>query len=516
MSPQPHFVTPTKGGVQNQKLFMRTTTFITLFVLHASLLTKLVAQNDTTNYYVETGGLAATSAQTPFWLRANQFGTVPLQNPFVFIKTGGQTKLGKNPRKPQLYLQGELFANLGKTSQLILPAAAATFRYRRFEAYVGRRKEFFGLGDTLLTSGSYAWSGNALPLPKIQVGTRGFVPLGFTKGLFAIHAMMAHGWFINADSVKNSYLHQKAVFVRLGKPTWKVHFYAGVHHVAQWGGQWRNPVPGSIFTLENGKLSSDLPTFLSVLAASEPTTAYATIYDALNRTGNQLGSIDFSITYKHSKGNWLFYLQHPYEDKSGVLFANFPDGLYGIRWKNVKTTNNIIFIKQLTLEYLTTMDQSGYDFEISNRRFNGADEYFINLQYQEGWTYQKRVIGTPFITRRWDTRPKWYTIEGGNVQITTNMISNNRVQLLHLGLMGILKPNINFRLLASQSLNFGRPMLTDPAFPLAQFSGILELSKTIKALRGVDIQAAVSVDRGPWLPNNTGLRIGIKKSGFVF
>lgn len=474
----------------------------------------VTAQNDTTHhktsYFAEAGGMAATNSRTPFWMRANQFGTVPLDNPFAFVRLGGQTTLGTDPRKPQLHLQAELVANAGKTSNVLLPAAAATLRFRKFEIYAGRRKEFFGLGDTLLTSGSYAWSGNALPLPKIQIGTRGFVPIGFTKGLFAVHATYAHGWFINADSVRGSYLHQKAVFFRLGKPTWKVHFYAGVHHLAQWGGQWRNPVKGSNLTLADGKLPSDFSAFLSVFRASEPpATSSVSVFDALNRTGNHLGSIDFAMDYQGAKGNWLFYHQHPFEDKSGVFFINFPDGLYGIRWKNNAVTSVPFQIHRITAEFLTTMDQSGFNITINRRRFDGADDYFVNYQYQEGWAYQHQVLGTPFITRRWDTRPEWYPIKGGPVQNTT--ISNNRVQLLHIGLSGNLPAGVQFRVRASQSWNHGRPVLTDPSFPLLQFSGVLEISKQLNSLKGITLLSAITLDNGAWLPSNVGLRIGIRK-----
>lgn len=470
------------------------------------------AQSDTTHrntsYFAEAGAMAATNSRTPFWLRANQFGTVPLENPFAFVRLGGQTTLGTDPRKPQLHLQAELVANAGKVSNLLLPAAAATLRFRKFEIYAGRRKEFFGLGDTLLTSGSYAWSGNALPLPKVQIGTRGFAPIGFTKGLFAVHAMMAHGWFINADSVRGSYLHQKAVFFRLGKPTWKVHFYAGVHHVAQWGGQWRNPVKGSGLTLENGKLPSDFSAFFSVLRASEPAaTSTVSVFDALNRTGNHLGSIDFAMDYQGTKGQWLFYHQHPFEDKSGVFLVNFPDGLYGFRWKNNTVSSSSFHINRVTAEFLSTMDQSGFDITINRRRFDGGDDYFVNYQYQEGWAYQQRVVGTPFITRRWDTRSEWYNVKGGPVQNTT--ISNNRVQLFHIGISGKFLEKLEFRLLTSQSWNHGRPVVTDSAFPLYQLSGLMEIKKELK--KKMSLYLTATLDKGIWLPNNIGAQLKIRK-----
>lgn len=479
------------------------------------LSTLCVAQEDTTRLFVEAGGVAATSQRTPFWLRANQFGTVPLENPFVFVKAGGQALIGKNPRKPQLHLQTEIVANAGHTSLVVLPVAAATFRYRRFEAYVGRRKEFFGFGDTLLTSGSYAWSGNALPLPKVQVGTRGFVPLGFTKGLFAVHAMMAHGWFINADSVKNSFLHQKAVYIRFGKPTWKVHFYGGVHHLAQWGGQWRNPVKGSIVTLDYGKLPSDLAAFISVFKASESTNVNSiSIFDAANRIGNHLGSIDLSTVIHSKSSEWLLYIQHPYEDKSGVVFINMMDGLYGLRWKDKNNNLTSTFrLRQFTVELLNTMNQSGFQADIGRRLHEGADDYFTNYQYPEGWSYRNRIIGTPFITRRDDARPEWYSVKGGRQNEQQPMpISNNRIQMLHVALLGTIGTDIHFKCLASQSWNYGRPQYQDPVFPLAQFSGLFQLSKSLKKYPKIVICISLALDKGLWLPSNFGGKISLKRS----
>lgn len=477
--------------------------------------TQCVAQEDTTRFFVEAGGVAATAQRTPFWLRANQFGTVPLENPFVFVKTGGQTTLGANPRKAHLHLQGEVVANAGRSSSFILPVASASFRYRRFEAYVGRKKEFFGLGDTLLTSGSYAWSGNALPLPKVQIGTRGFVPLGFTKGLLAVHAMMAHGWFINADSVKNSYLHQKAVYLRLGKSHWKVHFYGGVHHLAQWGGQWRNPVKGSNQTLENGKLPSSFSDFLSVFRAAEPTNPDAvSIMDALNRTGNHLGSIDFAITYTLPKAKWSFYHQHAYEDKSGVFFVNFPDGLTGISWQAIKQPEHSIHITRVTAEFLSTMNQSGFTIQINKRRFDGADDYFVNYQYTEGWSYKQRIIGTPFVTLRADARPEWQNVKGGTYQKAE--ISNNRVQALHLSLYGKIYATTSFSLKASPSWNHGRPIFTDYIFPITQLSTALEINHLFKKSKGLSLHTLLAYDMGKWLPNNLGFRISLKKQGIGF
>ena len=67
--------------------------------------------------------------------------------------------------------------------QFLIPVAYIKAKFGAFEIYAGRRKEIFGLVDSTLSSGSYIWSGNALPMPKIQISTPNFVSLPYTKGL---------------------------------------------------------------------------------------------------------------------------------------------------------------------------------------------------------------------------------------------------------------------------------------------------------------------------------------------
>lgn len=65
---------------------------------------------------------------------------------------------------------------------MIVPEAYLKARWGIFELSGGRRREIVGLLDTTLSTGSYAWSGNALPIPKIQLEIRDYAPIGFTKG----------------------------------------------------------------------------------------------------------------------------------------------------------------------------------------------------------------------------------------------------------------------------------------------------------------------------------------------
>ncbi|KQS26658.1 hypothetical protein [Dyadobacter sp. Leaf189] len=57
------------------------------------------------------------------------------------------------------------------------PQAHATLRFRNWELFAGRKKRWIGLADSTLGTGSYAWSTNALPIPKVHLGTTKFVAM---------------------------------------------------------------------------------------------------------------------------------------------------------------------------------------------------------------------------------------------------------------------------------------------------------------------------------------------------
>ncbi|NBB22831.1 hypothetical protein GVN20_25975 [Runella sp. CRIBMP] len=470
----------------------------------------VVAQTDTTlrktSYFAEAGGMAASNSRTPFWLRANQFGTVPLENPFAFVKLGGQTTFGTDSRKPQLHLQAELVANASKTFNVLLPTAAATLRFRKFEIYAGRRKEFFGLGDTLLTSGSYSWSGNALPLPKIQIGTRGFVPISFTKGLIAFQVTYSHGWFGSQDSSLKSYLHQKSLYVRIGKS--KVKFFAGIIHNVQWGGRARFL---SKSLSSNGLYPSSFKDYLYLIVAKPPQGANYSSHDLMNQLGNHLGSIDFAVEINSNiKWDVLLYHQHPYEDKSGLVFINFPDGLYGIRLNNKsKVSASFFHLEHFTLEYLTTMDKGGNIREDLLNRYE-PDTYFNHGQYTGGWSYQQYVIGTPFITRYMDTRKELIDPRYLTKSLRHNIISNNTVTMLYLGLQGKFRNLIKAETKLAFSQNFPQ-YFRKISNQANQFSGFFQLSFPYPK-KGMELKTAISADFGNLYSSNVGGMISLRKT----
>lgn len=480
---------------------------ITIFLLGGTL----YAQQPTSSvqFSTEVSAMASSARRTPFWLRANQFGTVPLIAPAGIVRLGSTGVFRRDStRKSWLFGYGvEVVGNGGPNNKVLLPAAYAKIGYGSMELVIGRRKEVMGLVDTTLSSGSYSWSGNAMPITKIQIGTNGFAPLHFTKDLIAINAFFAHGWFPNTDSIQNSYLHQKAVYGRIGKPNWKVKFYGGILHNAQWGGKSNYLSPKQAV---NGKIPSSFKDYLSVIIASQ--NASGTDYafpDVINLVGNHLGNMDIGTEIKLKRYTVLGYYQHAFEDKSGLALVNLPDGLYGIRLQNLTHPANRFFtLRTVTVEYLTTQSQSGSTVKIASKKYEGIDDYFNNIQYIDGWAVQDRIIGTPFITRYKDTKAEWDThLVRKNLG---NMINNSLVSLYHFALLGELRSGATVEARISLSNNYGTHWKRFPG-DVMQSSSLIRFNMPVTWLGGGTLGINLAVDKGALYDDAIGGIISFKK-----
>jgi hypothetical protein len=464
-------------------------------------------------YQVEVGGLAS-SAQTPFWLRANQYGTVPLQNPALQLKAGLRSDYqpidttGYRPKVDWGYGLN-VVTNLGATNQFIIPEAYVKGRLGVFELYAGRRKEIVGLVDTLLTSGSYIWSGNTLPLPKIQLAIPVFTPLPFTKGILSVMGTFSHGWFENTDRlVKGSYLHQSSFYGRFGKPSWRFRLYGGFNHQVMWAG-YSNALDPTVAA--NGKLPSNIKYYPSVVLGTrnpfpDDQSIQTISHFEENRIGNHLGSVDLATDINLNHWNLFVYRQFVYDDGSLFLGTNLADGLNGIRLKNRdKPSGSAFFLRQITAEYLFTGSQGGDVFILEDPQRRGRDDYFNNAQYIDGWTYFSRTIGTPFLTPPQEVNPTLPFHYG---------IANNRVSVYHLGLSALVFNKVDMTARLSFSKNAGTyavPYLTIPA----QFSGLLTASVPVSLFGGTILNGSIAIDTGDLLPNSVGAYVGLRKTGLL-
>ena len=98
--------------------------------------------------------------------------------------------------------------------------------------------------DTTLSSGSWGISGTNLGIPEIELSVRDFWTIPWLGELFAFKGNFSHGWmgtkemsrYILHDTVSTkSFLHQKSLYGRFGKPSWKIKLYGGFNHQVVWG-----------------------------------------------------------------------------------------------------------------------------------------------------------------------------------------------------------------------------------------------------------------------------------------
>ena len=487
---------------------------VTIFFIFA--ISNLFAQNNEIkreiNYTAEIGTIISSNGETPFWLSANQYGIVPNQSPIFTLRGSVSSDYKKAVTKEDQYRLSKfdwgyglnLVGNVGKENQFLIPEAYLKAKYGAFEIYAGRRKEIFGLVDTTLSSGSYIWSGNALPMPKIQISTPNFIPLGFTKGFLSFKGNYAHGWFENSRTdVKNFYLHQKSLYFKLGKPDWKFHFYGGFNHQVQWGGELLYPDPKNQSAI-NGQVGSSFNDYINVVTGRSLATVGDTTKnggnDAFNRSGNHLGTLDFGFKIHTDNFSVLCYRQNIYEDGSLAYLSNITDGLNGLSMNIKKTSEANIRLQKIVIEYLNTTSQGGITgSDNTNSRLRGEDSYFNNSIYRDGWSYNQTSLGTAFISNVLDI-----------TNATNLFFSNNRVKAFYLSLQSSVKQNTLLNLTLSLSKNDGSYM-TPFKLTLNQFSSRLNVLLPLKSKSGLSVSSSIFFDKGELYKENYGIYIGFKK-----
>jgi hypothetical protein len=394
------------------------------------------------------GGYTTTGV-VPFWLRSNQYGSIPLDG--ASLSLIGSARKDYDLSKDKLFDWGASFegrANFGQGSNLTLIEGYGRIRLSIFEFRAGRSKEIMGLCDTTLTSGSWAVSGTNLGIPEIEVSVPEFYIIPGLGQLFAFKGNFSHGWmgdlrlarYLEQDTLLiTSYLHQKSLYGRFGMPHWKIKLYAGFNHQVVWGNE--QDYYTEDYTLE------PLETYLYVITGKK----YSNGYIQEERQGNHLGSIDLGLEYEFKNVKVLLYRQSLYEAGALAHLANILDGLNGISLQNLHKGGKKGLWDKMLFELLYTKNQAGEPW--SPETGSPYEPYYNHGQYITGWSYLGSGLGTSFIGTRDYIRenlpahPEEYFI-------------NNRVMALHFGCEGAVK-NVSYIFKGSWSKNYGTYRTTD-------------------------------------------------------
>ena len=454
---------------------------------------------------LEGWGGYTSNGTVPFWLRSNQYGSVPLDG--ASLSLVGFARKDYVPGKEKLFDWGASFegrANLGQGSNLTLIEGYGKVRLGIFELRAGRSKKITGLCDTTLSSGSWSISGTSLGIPEVELSVRDFWTLPWLGELFAFKGNFSHSWmgdlqmsrFILLDTLTlRSYLHQKSLYGRFGKPSWRIKFYAGLNHQVVWGSE-------QDYYLEDYTLTP-LQTYLYVVTGKK----YSNGYIQAERQGNHLGSLDLGLEYRFNTVTIFIYRQSFYEAGALSKLANIQDGLNGVSLINNEHGTKCIFWKRFVVEFLYTKNQAGQPW--SPETGSPYEPYFNHGQYITGWSYNGIGLGSPFITTRAYIRkdlpvhPDEYFV-------------NNRVMVFHLGGEGAIN-SISYRFKASWSRNYGTYLTTDEEQSTGlqdpgsygifgeqdQFSALLELNKKLGSGFGIGLVGAC--DLGQLYYNSSGV-----------
>lgn len=328
--------------------------------------------------------------ELPFWVHTNTFGRLGNRTTGY---AGASSKIDYTVNERSRISVGiSAFYRDGVTSELQRNELYVQYERPVWRVVLGSKNPEVSDSYLSTTNENIILSGNTRSLPGILLETT--KPLQIFN---RIHIDVGLGHYLLNDEqrfVQNTRVHYKR-FYALYNLNGKHSIKAGIQHFAQWGG-----TSPSLGGQPNG-LSDFARIFVGSGGGDNSFDG-----EQVNALGNHLGSIDAFYAYTHNKGVLSAYHLHLFDDGSGTRFANFPDGVWGLKYK-FKNYKDLI----INYEYIDTRNQSG-----SSGR-SGRDNYFSNSIYRSGWTYEGEIIGLPFFELN---------------QETGLGISNNRVVAHHI------------------------------------------------------------------------------------
>lgn len=505
---------------------------LVLVVLLVHLKLPAIAQEQDTGLTKIDIGLIGSYAGpkvVPFWMRSNQYGSIPLEGGSASLllraaKIYDPTKntIASNYKSPT-WDWGYAFegrANIGNTAQVQLIEANVKVRWSVLEAKLGRSKDVMGLnGDTVLSSGNFAVSGNALGIPVLDLRIVDYYRIPVFGGLISFKGNFANGYMgkmeVNPSQLEISkksidpfletYYHQKSLYGRLGKPYWRLNLYGGFNHQVQFGDEKR--VYGKAFEL------NPIQTLWYAMLGK----AYGGSGVPRSKIGNQQGSIDLGASYDWDDVQLMVYRQNIYDVGALAKLANIRDGLNGVTLRNrqFESSTEQWEWKTLLLEFFYSKDQAGYPWSKPTK--SGDEDYYNNFFYLEGWSYKGKGIGTPLIVTA-------NSVKADQAHYPYDFFISNRVVAGHLGFSGrgggwlfhskwtLAKHYGTFATSEygkSTGAIWAKPH-KDQFVPVTQFSGYIQAERLWKD--NMYIGATIAGDVGKLFHNSLGIQLSIRKS----
>jgi hypothetical protein len=362
-----------------------------------------------------TKGIIFSQDGSPFWMHSNQRGRIDELTNFSGL-ISGHSKYSINEKTYITAGVGLLYQD-GFTDKLQLDESYLSLENDWLMVSLGRKQHrelYNGLGAT---NQNILWSINARPLPGISILMK--EPVYFWReGGLGFKASIEE--FMNFDNtyIVDYRVHHKSFHIIFDKVS-IIKLTFGLQHFAQWSGT--SPI--------YGELPNDWEAYKNVFMGKEGNDVVGG--EELNALGNHLGSYEIYLDTKFKNYNVQLLYNHLFEDGSGRVLANTPDGRYGIFIEDQEKGK---WFDSFIYEFYYTRNQSK-----NSPTTDGADNYFNNNLYRAGWTYENRILGFPFIT-----------LDDERFRINTNNIIAH-----HIGISGLAFDNYSYKFLISYRKNYG-------------------------------------------------------------
>ncbi len=510
------------------------------------------------------GLLSPDSEVMPHWLIFNRNGIFDgNRNEFLtYLDINYENTWGKK-WKIEAGIQG---INKYPVSASVLQEAYINLSYGKFKLIAGQQEMSLLDDHHTLSSGSFLFSQNARPVPKIGLGFYEYVDVPFTQGYVQVRGFINQG-ILNDDrsprGTDKPLLHEKSAYIRSNKLI--VNPYFGINHSALFGGTrpdgTKIPVDylSTVFFRGSQKVGEEFPG------------------EGTNAAGAHQGMFDFGLYFDVKDIHVRFFYQKPVKDGSGYIgiFRKNKDVITGVSLKNI----NSRLIREFLFErvktdwqsgpgvhdpifygndwyYRTITDYEGFlqeyygidapgvtkdEFWRMIRRmdnygyeYGGRDNYYNNGLYYKGWSHHNYAMGNSFLL----TKDRIHQFNPDFDGSFDYYFANTRVRAYHFGVSGKFHSNLDYRIKFSIVENLGtyfglnrgavnwdsmdpfsdyqyyfsNPQYVDKG--LDQYYSMLETVYTLPKKPELKINLSLGIDTKD-LYDNYGFLLGVSYSGEV-
>jgi len=491
--------------------------FLCLLLKPLSILSQIERLGEDVQYGISLRGSAGDGDNAPFWFSNNRYGLGPVDNNTVlaraYIKRDAETDSLMSWR---IGYGADLAAGYGNQSEFCIQQMFLDVQWKMLRLSLGQKQRNSELKNGELSTGGMTLGINARPIPQVRLEIPEFWIVPGTKGLFAIKAHIAYGfytdnrwqrgWNAGTDNVytQNSLYHSKALLMKIGnEKKFPLTLKWGLEMASQFGGRGYNVLGYRGERIEQGvRLGGNILSAFAVSGSDINDDSFS------NSAGNHLGSWHLRLDWTGKKWSIAGYMDHLFEDHSQMFmqYGFWKDMLLGIEVNLPKNR----YVSTLVYEHIGTMNQSGplyHDATEENPLQISANDSYYNHHVYGSWQHGGFGMGNPIIPS------PMYNGYMGMKGMLHNYFS--RANAHHVGLKGNPSDRLSWRMLYTYEKNWGtydRPVKD----PLEGHFLLLEAVYRLKRIKELSFTLAYGHNHGSLLGQSNGAMLTVSWDGWIY